>query len=182
MTPSWTDVVRATPLGPAVFEVAPEHRQWVRDWLIGQRLPYAVHRDVHAPTVEGWALLDGGVTGISGYGLTSLPHGLRVLGFGALRLLLAGLGVAAPAAPFPDERPVAFEELVRGQRAVAPDSPQVREQTELLTVCRDDVLLRWVATTLFREAVARAGLRAEAQPPAKPLVSAESTPPGGLRP
>jgi hypothetical protein len=56
---------------------------------------------VHSPTVEGWALLDGGVTAVSGYGLTTLPHGLRVLGFGALRFLLAGVGVAGPDEPFP---------------------------------------------------------------------------------
>ncbi|MCO1659575.1 hypothetical protein [Pseudonocardia humida] len=158
----WSDVVRATSLGPAVFEVVPAHRQRVRDWLAGQRLPHAVHRDVHSPTVEGWALLDGGVTAVSGYGLTSLPHGLRVLGFGALRLLLAGLGIDGPAEPFPDERPVEFGELVRRQRASDPSSPQVREQAELLTVCRDDVLLRWVATTLFREAQA-----AVEEPPAR---------------
>ncbi len=193
---SWTDVVRATTLGPAVFEVAPVHRQRVRDWLATQDLPHAVQRDVHAPTVEGWALLDGGVTAVSGYGLTSLPHGVRVLGFAALRFLLAGLGVEGPAEPFPAERPVDLAELDRRHRATARDSPEVREQAELLTVCRDAVLLRWVAATLFQEAMAAPAPAAPPQPPDRrpdestvemrpvdpaALVSAESTPPGGSR-
>jgi hypothetical protein len=199
----WSDVVRATTLGPAVFEVAQDHRRSVRDWLAAQDLPRAAHRDVHSPTVEGWALLDGGVTAVSGYGLTSLPHGLRVLGFGALRLLLDGLGIDGPEEPFPDERPVDLDELRRRHRATARDSPQVREQADLLTVCRDDVLLRWVATTLFREARAAPAApdaptepTAIEEPPARrphestvemraidpsELVSAERTPPGGSR-
>jgi hypothetical protein len=195
----WSDIVRATALGPAVFEVAPAHRQLVRDWLTAQDLPHAAHRDVHSPTVEGWALLDGGVTAVSGYDLTSLPHGIRVLGYAAVRFLLAGLGVAGPADPFPDEHPVDIDELRRRHLATAGDSPQVREQAELLTVCRDDVLLRWVAVTLFRE-TRNAPVPDPDPPPGPParrphestvempaidpssLVSADRTPPGGSRP
>jgi hypothetical protein len=155
MVLSWSDVVRTTFLGPAVFEVVPEHRPLVRGWLLAQQLAHAAQRDVHSPTVEGWALLDGGVTAISGYGLTSLPHGLRVVGFGALRLLLAELGVDGPADRFPDEPATDLDELRERLRATPPGSPHVREQAELLATCRDAVLLRWVAVTLFREAGSR---------------------------
>jgi hypothetical protein len=168
---SWSDVVRSTALGPAVFEVAAEHRRLVRDWLATQDLPHAAQRDVHSPTVEGWALLDGGVTTIAGYGLTSLPHGTRVVGYGAVRLLLAELGVDGPPDPFPDETVADLDELRRRHRAGRPDSPEVREQAELLAACRDAVLLRWVAVTLFAEAAARlaAPPAVEVPAPAEPV-------------
>lgn len=138
----WSDLVRPSPHGPAVFEVLPEYRRPVRDWAVARAAATAAHRDVHAPVVEGWAVLDGGVTAVSGYDLTSLPHGLRVIGFRALRLLLADLGAAAPD-PFPDEVLVAPDEPERG------GAPEAVEQAELLAVCRDAVLLRWVARTLL---------------------------------
>lgn len=178
MVLSWSDVVRTTSLGPAVFEVAPEHRPLVRGWLLAQDLPHSAQRDVHSPTVEGWALLDGGVTAIAGYGLTSLPHGLRVVGFGALRLLLAELDVDGPTDRFPDEPPIDLDELRDRRRATPPDSPHAREQAELLATCRDAVLLRWVAVTLFREA----GTRPTAPPteipaPAEPVDGPRTTRP-----
>jgi hypothetical protein len=166
----WSDVVRTTSLGPAVFEVVPAQRALVRGWLVAQDLPHAAQRDVHSPTVEGWALLDGGVTAVSGYGLTSLPHGIRVVGFGALRLLLAELEADAPADPFPDEPPVDLAELRRRHAVTASDSPEALEQAELLSACRDAVLLRWVATTLFRDAThQRAAPVAEVPAPAEPM-------------
>ena len=162
---SWSDVVATTTLGPAVFEVAAPHRWLVRDWLAAQDLPHAAQRDVHSPTVEGWAFLDGGVTAVSGYGLTSLPHGIRVVGFGALRLLLSELDVEAPAEPFPDERRVDLDELRRRYRVADRDSADAHERAELLTICRDAVLLRWVAATLFQEAAQDRGPTAEALAP-----------------
>jgi hypothetical protein len=187
MVLSWSDVVQPTALGPAVFEVVAPHRWLVRDWLRAQDLPHAAQRDVHSPTVEGWALLDGGVTAISGYGLTSLPHGIRVIGFGTLRLLLAELDVTGPAEPFPDEPPVDLDELRRRHRTTAADSPDAREQAELLASCRDAVLLRWVAVTLFREATARPARGSAIPVPAEPVdppAKPQSTPrpllePGG---
>jgi hypothetical protein len=172
MVLSWSDVVLVTSLGPAVFEVAPAHRWLVRDWLREQDLPHAAQRDVHSPTVEGWALLDGGITAISGYGLTSLPHGIRVVGFGALRLLLAELDIEGPVEPFPDEAPVDLDELRRRHRTMARDSPDAREQAELLTICRDAVLLRWVAATLFQEATEQ-----RARPPVIPAPAEPVDPP-----
>jgi hypothetical protein len=142
MAPIWSDLVRPSPHGPAVFEVLPGHRRAVREWAARRAMAAAAHRDVHVPVVEGWAVLDGGVTAVSGYGLTSLPHGVRVIGFQALRLLLADLGAAAPD-PFPEEVPVAPAEPGRA------GAPEAVEQAELLAVCRDAVLLRWVARTLL---------------------------------
>ena len=35
------------------------------------------HRELHLPAVEAWAILDGGITSLEGYGATSLPFGVR---------------------------------------------------------------------------------------------------------
>jgi hypothetical protein len=164
----WSDVVRPTTLGPTVFEVVPGQRWLVRDWLTAQDLPHAAQRDVHSPTVEGWALLDGGITAVSGYGLTSLAHGIRVVGFGALRFLLAELDVEGPAEPFPGEEPVDLDELRRRRRVAAPDSPDALEQAELLATCRDAVLLRWVAATLSQEAGEHSAPAPQPPPPPEP--------------
>jgi hypothetical protein len=152
----WSDVVAPSALGPAVFEVAPAHRQRVRDWAAAQDVAFAAQHDVLWPAVEGWAVLDGGVTTVSGYGLTSLPHGVRVIGFAAVRLLLADLGAEGPAEPFPGETAVGpagdVEELRRRHRATPRNAPETVEQAELLAACRDAELLRLVAKTLYREA------------------------------
>jgi hypothetical protein len=147
----WSDVVRSTSLGPAVFEVAPDHQARVRGWALARRLTHAAQQDVHFPFVEAWAVLDGGITAISGYGLTSLPHGMRVIGFGALRLMLADLRIAGPEEPFPGEVVVDPAELRRRHDATAPDSPDAVEQAELLAACQDAQMLRWVARTLFAD-------------------------------
>lgn len=143
---AWSDVVVRVPeLGPAVFEVAPDHQARVRGWAVGRRLPHAVSQDVHFPFVEGWAVLDGGITAISGYGLTSLTHGVRVIGSAALRLLLADLHADGP---FPDDLALDPDELRRRHAATAPDSPDAVEQAELLAACQDAQMLRFVARTL----------------------------------
>ena len=163
---SWTDVVVGpSALGPAVFTVAPRFREHVRDWAAAQDVAFAARHDVHWPAVEGWAVLDGGVTTISGYGLTSLPHGVRVLGFAAVRLLLADLGAEAPAEPFPGEVLADIDELRRRHQATRKDAPENVEQAELLAVCRDAELLRWVAAAFYEEA---ARLRTPTDQPAEP--------------
>ena len=120
-------------------------------------------------------MLDGGVTSLEGYGATSLPCGVRVVGFQALRLLIADLGLSGPAAPFDGETVLDLEELRCAHRATG-RSPTAVEQAELLASCHDAVLLRWVAATLAgvrsgrggpQRAVEQGGL-AEA-PPQPPL-------------
>ncbi len=176
----WSDLVAASPFGPAVFEVRPGHRRRVREWAAAHAVATAAQRDVHMPLVEAWAVLDGGVTAVSGYGLTSLPYGVRVIGFQALRLLLAHLDVPGPG-PFPDEAPVPLDELHRRHRATRPGAAEAVEQAELLSVCRDAVLLRWVARTLSAETAARRDRSIGSTPPTAPDPTIARQPAGPQR-
>ncbi len=135
-----------------MFECLPGHRVTVRDWARRQHIPCASPRDLHLPDVDAWAVLDGGVTSIHGYGLTTLPCGVRVVGFQTFRLLLAELGLAGPLLPFPGETVLEPDELRRRHTAPAARSEAALEQAELLAACRDATLLRWVATTLMAPA------------------------------
>src|SRR4029078_3085679 len=101
---------------------------------------------LHVPAVEAWAVLDGGVTSMEGYGATTLPCGVRVVGFQVLRLLIADLDLAGPA-PFDGEIVLDPEELRSAHRAIGRSAEAV-EKAELLSSCHDAVLLRWVAATL----------------------------------
>ena len=144
----WSEVFRHGTWGPAVFEARPGHRGAVRDWARRQDVPRVSARELHLPDVDAWAVLDGGVTSIRGYGLTSLPSGVRLVGFQAFRLLLADLGLAGPVLPFPGETLLDPDELRRRHAAPEARGEAASEQAELLGACRDAVLLRWVATTL----------------------------------
>jgi hypothetical protein len=148
MTVPWTDVLRPSDLGPAVFEVLPGHRREMRRWAIAQQVPTASTRELHAPAVDAWAVLDGGVTSVRGYGLTTLPSGVRVVGFQAFRLVVADLGLAGPDTEFPGETPAVLDELYRRHHGAAACNASAVEQAELLSACHDAVLLRWVAVTL----------------------------------
>jgi len=106
------------------------------------------------PAVEAWAVLDGGVVSLEGYGATTLPCGVRVVGFQALRLVIADLDLAGPA-PFDGETVLGPEELRSAHRAIG-RSPEAVEQAELLASCHDAVLLRWVAATLTKPVQAAA--------------------------
>lgn len=144
----WTEVFRHGGWGPTVFECIPGHRGAVRDWALRQHVPRTSVRELHLPDVDAWAVLDGGVTSIHGYGLTSLPCGVRVVGFQTFRLLLAELGLAGPVLPFPGETVHEPTELRRRHGSPAARGPAAAEQAELLAACSDAVLLRWVAQTL----------------------------------
>ena len=147
MTVSWSTVFRRSDLGAAVFDVAPDYRYTVLAWASIQDVPTVRHRAVHLPAVEAWAVLDGGVTSLEGYGATSLPCGVRVVGFQALRLMIADLRLAGPVRPFDGETVLELDALRRAHRATA-RNPAAVEQAELLASCHDAVLLRWVAATL----------------------------------
>ncbi|HEY0813255.1 MAG TPA: hypothetical protein VGE11_08220 [Pseudonocardia sp.] len=155
MTVSWSSVFRRSPLGVAVFDVAPEYRHAVLAWAAAQDVPTVRYRELHVPAVEAWAVLDGGVTSLEGYGATSLPCGVRVVGFQVLRLLIADLSLAGPHRPFDGETALDHDEL-RRRHTAAGRSPSVTEQAELLASCHDAVLLRWVAATLLESAQAAA--------------------------
>ena len=147
MTVGWSTAFPRSPHGAAVFDVATDYRYTVLAWASTQDVPTVRHHAVHIPAVEAWAVLDGGVTSLEGYGATSLPCGVRVVGFQVLRLLIADLGLVGPARPFDGETVVDSKELRCAHRATG-RSPSAIEQAELLASCHDAVLLRWVAATL----------------------------------
>jgi hypothetical protein len=147
MTVGWSTAFRRSPFGAAVFDVATDYRYTVLSWASIQDVPTVRQHALHVPVVEAWAMLDGGITSLDGYGATSLPCGVRVVGFQALRLLIADLGLAGPASPFDGETVLDPEELRCAHRATERSATAV-EQAELLASCRDAVLLRWVAATL----------------------------------
>lgn len=153
--PEWNDAFRRrSDLGAAVFAVTAPHRGPVLGWARRQDVPTASRRPVHAPSIEAWAVLDGGITYLYGYGLTSLPSGVHIVGFQAFRLLVAELDLDGPAEPFPGESVVDAGELRRRHRCGADRDAAAVEQAELLGACNDAVLLRWVAATLLAESSA----------------------------
>jgi hypothetical protein len=147
----WSEVFRRGGWGPAVFEVLPGHRAAVRIWAQHQNVPTASQHELHVPDVDAWAVLDGGVTSIRGYGLTSLSCGVRVVGFQAFRLLLTEFGLAGPVLPFPGEVVLTSDVLHRRHRSDAARGDAAIEQAELLASCSDAVLMRWVAATLLAD-------------------------------
>jgi hypothetical protein len=146
MTVGWSSAFRRSPLGAAVFDVATEYRYTVLAWASIQDVPTVRQHALHVPAVEAWAVLDGGVTSLEGYGATSLSCGVRVVGFQVLRLLIADLGLVGPV-PFDGETVLDPDDLRSAHRA-AGRTPEAVEQAELLASCHDAVLLRWVAATL----------------------------------
>ncbi len=157
----WSEVFRRGEWGTAVFEVLPGHRAAVRIWAQHQNAPTASRHELHVPDVDAWAVLDGGVTSIRGYGLTSLPCGVRVVGFQAFRLLLTEFGLTGPVVPFPGEVVLTTDVLHRRHRGDAARGEAAVEQAELLASCSDAVLMRWVAATLLADsASARSAMSA----------------------
>lgn len=159
MTACWSTVFRRSPHAAAVFDVLPDRMETVLAWAARQDVPTVRTRAVHAPVVEAWAVLDGGVTSLHGYGATTLPCGVRVVGFRAFRLLLADLDLAGPVQPFAGEPVVDVAALRRAHRLAPRDAVAV-EQAELLATCHDAVMLRLVARTLLAEAQAAVARRA----------------------
>jgi hypothetical protein len=145
-----SDGVRSSALGPAVFEVSPQRLRQVLDWAEDQAVPRSTRRTVHAPSVDAWAVLDGGIVHVYGYGLTSLPAGMYVIGMHAARLIVTELGFVMPDSPDASTA-IGADELRRRHRAAAIDDASGIEQADLLATCTDAVLMRWVATTLRAE-------------------------------
>ncbi|MFC5994968.1 hypothetical protein ACFQE5_12180 [Pseudonocardia hispaniensis] len=148
---TWSDVFGRTEFGAAVFAVGPTHRHAVLNWAQAQHVPMAASRDLYAPAVEGWAVLDGGITSIHPHASATLSAGVRVLGFHALRLLIFDLGLVPPPRPFPGESGADVAELQRRHRSPDAHLPSAVEQAELLATCVDGPSLRWVAATLLAE-------------------------------
>jgi hypothetical protein len=159
----WADSFRRSELGAAVFEVSPGIVRRVLDWVERQPVPRATRRAVHSPSVDAWAVLDGGVVHLYGYGLTTLPAGVRIVGLQAFRLVVGELGFPVPDGLTPATT-VPAAELRRRMRGTPPDHPSGLEQADLLASCTDAVLLRWVAATLLAEY----GASGAGSPPGRP--------------
>lgn len=135
----------------AVFGVAVAHRPMVRDWVSEPDVPCVTSRNLYSPTVYGWAVLDAGITEIHQYGLTSLPSGVRVVGWQALRLLIDELGLQGPKQALPGETTVPIDELRRRHRSAAARDAAARQRAELLASCADGTKMREVAGLLVDE-------------------------------
>jgi hypothetical protein len=149
----WSDAFDGAGEGPGVFVVAPAQRAAVLTWVGHQRVATVSRRELHAPAVDAWAVLDGGVVQLHPHHTTRLAAGLRVVGFRALRLIAAELALATPGDGLPGEGPAILDvdELRRRHRSTPPHRPAVLEQAELLAACIDAPTLRWVSTTLAAE-------------------------------
>ncbi|MBC3192955.1 hypothetical protein H7X46_18000 [Pseudonocardia sp. C8] len=170
--PRWDEVFVPSDLGSGVFEVRWDLRPRLRRWLSAQDLPAASGRETHRPAIDAWALLDGGVIAVSAVTLPGAPPGavplpgrpataglvpgppsplltpgMRVIGFRALRLLIARLRLPGPEQALRGEHldvPGVVEDLFDARRH---DTAAV-EQAELLATCTDRSTLRWVVTAL----------------------------------
>jgi hypothetical protein len=154
-TGRWTGLFGRSSLAPTVFDVAPDARRRVREWLTAQSVATAWTRDPHAPVVDAWAVADGGVLAVARWmpaGVPdageALPSGLYVVGFGAFRLLTVALGAPRPVRPLPGEPLFDLDALCRAHEAASPTCPDAVEQAELLATCVDRRTLRLVAGAL----------------------------------
>ncbi|TCK21616.1 hypothetical protein [Pseudonocardia endophytica] len=155
--PSWTDVLIASEICDGVFDVRWDVRPRLRRWLAAHDLPTACLREAHLPSVDAWALLDGGVISVSSVtvaGATPEPAwspplsaGMRVIGFRAFRLLVAELALAGPSSTLPGEPSTDPDALRAAFEGRVPDGATT-EQAELLATCTDRSSLRWVAAAL----------------------------------
>jgi hypothetical protein len=93
----WTTVFRRSTVHPAVFAVrdrgiAERAMQWAdRVGLAHEHRAYLL-----AAELNGWALLDGGLSHLQSHARGRLRTGLRIVGWSALRLVAAELDVVAP--------------------------------------------------------------------------------------
>lgn len=160
----WSDAFGRTDEGPAVFAVALPQRGAVLGWAGEQRhVPRVSNRELYSPAIDAWAVLDGGVSSLhaasphNGSPAGSLCAGVRVVGYRALRLIAAELGLAAPWEPFPGEVLLEVDELRTRHRVASSDCPSAVEQAQLLASCVDAPTMRWVAATLLAESRAPHG-------------------------
>lgn len=163
--PHWDQVFTPSDLGAGVFDVRWDLRPRLRRWLARHDLPAASGRETHRPSIDAWALLDGGVIAVSAVNLpggppAALPSpgqptlpsplltpGMRVIGHRALRLLVTRLRLSGPAQALHGEHldvPGVVEDLFDTRQH---DAAAV-EQAELLATCTDRSTLRWVVTAL----------------------------------
>ena len=140
----WAEAFRKSDLGVAVFDVSRGTLPRVLEWAEHQSIPRAARRSVHTPSVDAWAVLDGGIVHVQGTQLQDLAAPQ------AFRLVLSELGYLVPDG-LTEASTVPPVELRRRLQATPADHPSGLEQADLLASCTDAVLMRWVAATLLAE-------------------------------
>jgi hypothetical protein len=149
----WSDIFRRSRLGPAIFVVAADSRGTVHDWVHEQDVPSFQSSGMYESTVNAWAVLDAGITSIFPYGWTSLPLGVRVIGWQTLRLLIDQLSLVPPRGPLIGETEVLEPaELLRRHLASSETDTQAIERADILVSCTDGPSLQWATRTLIGDA------------------------------
>jgi hypothetical protein len=95
--PDWSVAFRRSTVHPAVFavrdrDVATE----LLTWAAGRPLAHRHQAYAFSAELDGWALLDGGLSYLQSRARGRLRSGLRVIGWGALRYLAAQLALVPP--------------------------------------------------------------------------------------
>jgi hypothetical protein len=82
---------------PAVFSIRdPGAAVALIDWAGGQGLTHDHHAYLLSAELDGWALLDGGLSYLQAHTHGRLRSGLRIVGWLSLRLLATEIGVVPP--------------------------------------------------------------------------------------
>jgi hypothetical protein len=165
--PDWSVAFRRSTVHPAVFAVRDRVAATeLLTWAAGRSLAHRHQAYAFSAELDGWALLDGGLSYLQSRARGRLRSGLRVLGWSALRYLSEQLGLAPPRRLLvgePGRRP--DDELVRlADEGWVVANPPLRQATLLVSYV-DARGLHEVACTL-------------AGPPGRPALLGRAT--GGV--
>jgi hypothetical protein len=126
----WSVVFRRSTVHPAVFTVRePDAERELVEWAREVRLVHRHQEYAFSAELDGWALLDGGLSRLRARSSGRLRSGLRIVGWSALRLVSTELGLVAPRRRLVGEGAVASEGELRrfaweGRVALAPAERQ----------------------------------------------------------
>ena len=134
MAADWSSVFRRSTIHPGVFGVRePLAVAELIDWAAQHDLAHDHRAYLLSAQLDGWALLDGGLSYLQAQARGRLRSGLRVVGWLSLRLLTAELGLVAPRRLLvgePVRRPQPDPEQLFASRWVA--HPPAERQAALL--------------------------------------------------
>jgi hypothetical protein len=93
----WSDTFRRSTVHPAVFAVRdPAIATELLEWAARHSLPHRHQAYAFSAELDGWALLDGGLSCLQSRAHGRLRSGLRVIGWSCLRYLAAELELTPP--------------------------------------------------------------------------------------